>query len=83
MSFKVSDNKLLKEDTKLWENISNLMNTEFDSEHVYGDNDKCIKTQIKSYGGEIKRTFQSKETPRENASYKYICHWQWWILLLE
>ena len=32
MSFKVSDNKLLKNYTKLWEKISNLMNIEFDRE---------------------------------------------------
>ena len=39
MSFKVSDNKLLKTYNKIWEKISNLMNIEFDSESVYGDND--------------------------------------------
>ena len=40
MSFKVSDNKLLKMYSKIWEKISNLMNIEFDSKPVYGDNDK-------------------------------------------
>ena len=44
MSFKVSDNKLLKKYTKIWEKVSNLMNIKFDSEPVYGDNDKYIKT---------------------------------------
>ena len=39
MSFKVSDKKLLKDSKKIWENISNLLNKEFDSELVYGDND--------------------------------------------
>ena len=39
MSFKVSDKKLLKDSNKIWENISNLLNKEFDSELVYGDND--------------------------------------------
>ena len=47
MSFKVGDNKLLKKYNTIWEKISNLMNIEFDSEPVYGDNDKCIKTKIK------------------------------------
>ena len=42
MSFNVSDKKLLKKYTKTWERVSNLMNTKFDSEPVYGDNDKCI-----------------------------------------
>ena len=45
MPFKVSDNKLLKKYTKIWEKISNLMNIEFDSEPVYGDNNKYTKTK--------------------------------------
>ena len=49
MSFKVGDNKLLKKYNKIWEKISCLMNIEFDSEPVYGDNDKYIKTKIKMY----------------------------------
>ena len=47
MSFKVSDNKLLTKYTKIWEKVSNLMGIEFDSEPVYGDNNKYIKTKIK------------------------------------
>ena len=45
MSFKVSDNELLKNYNKIWERVSKLMNIEFDSEPVYGDNDKSIKTK--------------------------------------
>ena len=40
MSFEIGDNKLLKKYNKIWEKISNLMNIEFDSEPVYGNNDK-------------------------------------------
>ena len=43
MYFKFGDNKLLKKYNKIWEKISNLMNIEFDSDPVYGDNDKYIK----------------------------------------
>ena len=57
ISFKVSDNKLLKKYTKIWGRISNLMNMKSDSEPVYGDNDKYIKTKIKSYGDEIDTNF--------------------------
>ena len=49
MSFKVDDNKLLKKYSKIWEKISDLMNIEFDSEPVYDDNDKYIKTKVKMY----------------------------------
>ena len=49
MSFKVTDNKLLKEYIRIWGKFSNLMNIKCDSEPAYGDNDKYIKT--KSYMG--------------------------------
>ena len=48
------------------------MNIEFDSEPVYGDNDKQIKTKIKKYGDEINRNFQGKNIPKEDASYKCL-----------
>ena len=46
MSFKVIDNKLLKEYTKIWEKVSNLMNIKFHSESVYGDNDKKYQKKM-------------------------------------
>ena len=70
MSFKVSDNKLLKKYNKIWEKISNLLNIEFDSEPVYGDGDKYIKTKIKMYGDRVNTNFQGKKVPKENASHK-------------
>ena len=69
MPFKVSDNRLLKKYTKIWEKISNLLSVEFDSEPVYGDNDKYIKTKIKLYEDKVNRNFQGKKLPKENASY--------------
>ena len=45
MSFKVTDNNLLKSILKYGKN-SSLMDIEFDSEPVYGDNDKYIKKKI-------------------------------------
>ena len=62
MSFKVTDNKLVKKYNKIWEKISNLMNIEFDSEPVYGDNDKYIKAKITI----------CEKVPKENASYKCL-----------
>ena len=40
--FKAIDKKLLKRYTQIWERVSNLMIIKFDSEPVYGDNDKSI-----------------------------------------
>ena len=72
MSFKVSDNNLLKEYTKIWERVSNLMDKKFDSEPVCGDNDKYIKTLIKLYEDKTITNFQSKNIPKENAPYKCL-----------
>ena len=68
VSFKVSDERLLKKCNKIWERV----NTEFDSEPVYGDNDKYIKTKIKLYGDKVNTNFQGKKIPKENASYKCL-----------
>ena len=72
MSFKVSDNKLLKKYKKTWEKVGNLLNIKSDSEPVYGDVDKYIKTKIKMYGDKVNTKFQGKKVPKENTSYKCI-----------
>ena len=72
MYFKVSDNKLLKKYSKIWERVSNLLSIKFDSEPVYGDNDKYIKTKVKLYGDKINTNFQGKKIPKENVSNKCL-----------
>ena len=49
MSFNVTDKKIIKKYTKIWEKISNLLDKEFDSDPVYGDNDKYINTKLKQF----------------------------------
>ena len=62
MSFKISDNKLLK---KIHLNTEkSLLNIKFDSEPVYGDNDKYIKTKIKLYDNNVNTNFHSKKVPK-------------------
>ena len=72
MSFKATDKKLLKQYIQVWERVSSLMNIKFDSEPVYGDNDKYIKTKTKSYGDKININFQGKKIPKEDVSYKCL-----------
>ena len=72
MSFKVSDNKLLKKCNKIWEKVGNLLNIEFNSGPVYGNVDKYIKTKIKMYGDRVNTNFQGKKVLKENASYKCL-----------
>ena len=45
MSLKTNDNRLLKKYTKIWQKVSILMNIDFDSKPVYGDNDKYMRTK--------------------------------------
>ena len=48
------------------------MNTEFDCEPFYGDNDKCVRTKIESYGDKVNTNFQGKKILKNNASYKCL-----------
>ena len=46
------------------------MNIEFDSDPVYGDGDKYIKTKTKMYQNRVNTNFKGKKVPKENASYE-------------
>ena len=48
------------------------MNRKFDSEPIYDNNVKYIKTKIKIYQDKVNTNFQGKKFSKENASYKYI-----------
>ena len=72
MSFKVNDNRLLKKCTKIWERVSILMDIEFHNEPIYGDNDKYIKTKMKSHGDKVNTNFQGKKNAKENPSYVFV-----------
>ena len=72
MSFIVKDKKLLKKYIKIWETIEGLMKINFESKPVYGDNDKYIKTKIKTYAGSIITNFHNKKIPKEKAPCKWL-----------
>ena len=48
------------------------MNIEFDSEPVFDDNDKYIKTKINSYGNKVNTNFQGEKILKENELYKCL-----------
>ena len=48
------------------------MATKFDSKPVYGDDEKYIKTDIKTYGDSIIINFHSKKMPKEKAPCKCL-----------
>ena len=48
------------------------MNIKFDSEPIYGDNDKYIKAKIKLYGDKVNTNFQGKRYQKKIQSYKCL-----------
>ena len=57
MSFRVNKKQLLKSHNKIWEKIKKLTKIDFESEPVYGDDDKYIKTKTKMYSDNMITNF--------------------------
>ena len=72
MSFRVKDKQPLKNYNKIWEKVEKLMKTDFESKPVYDDDDKYIKTKIKTYGKSIITNFHNKKSPKEKAPCKSL-----------
>ena len=72
MSFRVMDKQLLKNYNRIWENIEKLMNIDFESKPVYGDDDKYINTKIKIYAKNINTNFHNKKMPKEKTPCKCL-----------
>ena len=65
MSFRISDEQFFKKCNHIWKRVEKLLKIEFDSEPVYGDNDKYIKTKIKIYGASMITNFQSRKCQKK------------------
>ena len=72
MSLMVKDKQLLKNYNKIWKKIEKLMSIDFDSKTTYGDDDKYIKTKIKTYANIIITNFHNKKIPKEKVPYKCL-----------
>ena len=72
VSFIVKDKKLLKSYTKILGKTEGLMKINFQSKPVYGEDDKYIKTKIKTYAGSIITNFHNKKMPKEKAPCKCL-----------
>ena len=57
ISFRVNKKKLLKSHNIIWEKIKKLTKIDFESEPVYGDDDKYIKTKTKMYSDNMITNF--------------------------
>ena len=72
MSFRVNNKHLLKNYNKIWEKVEKLLNINFESKHVYGDDDKYVKTKIRMYAGSMITNFHNKDMPKEKAPCKCL-----------
>ena len=60
MYLKVKDKKLLKNRNEIWKKIETLIGIDFNSEPIYGNDNKYIKTKVKTYEDSITTNFKIK-----------------------
>ena len=72
----IKDKKLSKNYKKRWKKVEKLMGIDFNTKTTYGDDEKYIKTKIKTYGGNIATNFYnkkwSKKVPKEKIPHKCL-----------
>ena len=76
MSLMIKDEQLLKNYNKIWKKIEKLMKIDFNTKTTYGDDDKYIKTRIKTYKDSITTNFYNKKwlkkVPEEKIPHKCL-----------
>ena len=72
MSFKINDKQLLKTYNQIWKKVEKLLKIEFNSNPVYGDDDKYIKTKIEPYAGSMITNSQGRKMPKEKTPCKCL-----------
>ena len=72
MSLMVKDKQLLKNYNKIWRK-KKLMSIDFDSKSVYGNDDKYIKTKVKTYEDSIITNFYNKNGSKKIPEEKIPC----------
>ena len=70
----VKDKQLLKNYNKIWKKIERLMSIDFNSKITYGDDDddKYIKTKIKTCSDIIITNVHNKKIPKEKVPCKCL-----------
>ena len=72
MSLRANDEQLFKKYNKIWKKVEKLMRLDFESKPFYGDDDKYIKTKIKTYADSIITNFHNKKMPKEKVPCKCL-----------
>ena len=65
ISFLIKDDELLKKYNKIWKQVKNDIDEEFDSDPVY--NEKYLKAKMKSYNGKINTNFHNNKISKEGS----------------
>ena len=52
--------------------VQKLFKINFNSQPIYGDNDKYIKTKIKIYGASINTNFQGKKKGKRKSTIQFL-----------
>ena len=72
MSLRANDEQLFKKYNKIRKKVEKLMRLDFESKPFYGDDDKYIKTKIKTYADSIITNFYNKKMPKEKVPCKSL-----------
>ena len=74
MSFRANNKQFLKNSNKIWEKVEKLIKINFESKPVYGDDDddKYIKTKIKTYADNMIANFQNKKIQKEKVPCRFL-----------
>ena len=76
MSLEVKYKNLFKNYNKIWKNLEKLMAIEFNTKPSYGNEDKYIKTKIKTYEDSTTTSLYnkngSKKIPEEKTPHKCL-----------
>ena len=65
MSLKVKNKQLLTNYNTIWKKNGRLMSIDFDCKLVYRNDNKYIKTKIKTYKDSISTNLHNKKIPKE------------------
>ena len=65
LSFKINNKEFLKKYYQIWIRIGKLLKIKFDSKPIYGDDEKYLKTKIKTYGIVLLQIFIVKKSQKK------------------
>ena len=71
MSLKIKDKNFLKITIKYGKKIEKFMGIDFNTKPTYGDDEKYIKTKIKTYEDNITTNFYNKKGSKKYQKKKY------------